>query len=318
MKRHDKENRRRKIHAVISLGVYDRLKKVITDTTYREYLADTYIIDLNKEVDEKIDKGDINALPSFGFIPKSNKSAGYDWSAVKDPQNGEVIIKPTWAYHDDKTGISDSFGFVIQFKTRKQAFQIGYTGDTKWVRGCFDQYKECDAVLVHLGSLIRAEKDKQFKDYKTPKECRELIADVGHPYLFGLLHYMTQLAEVSKATAKRKLVLLSEFGEELKGRIRIDLNQRLSELYRQDLIFLPVDVGLSVRLDTEGSFKTFCLGCKAYVEADRIRCQHFGHGHDEALFYFCDTCLKSKPGNVLHDSMHQVCEFGFALRKADV
>jgi hypothetical protein len=192
--------------------------------------------------------------------------------------------------------------------------KFGYTGDTKWVQESYAQYDGCQVLLLHLGSLIS--RSKKFKDYDDPKKCRELIAEEGHPYLFGLLHYLTELASDDKSSLP-KLILLSEFGEELKGKIRIDLTERLSNTY-ESLKFLPVDIGLTLKLGAtvEKEPQILCWGCNQFVKTDRIGYKQYGYGYDEALCYFCYTCVKSKPINILQQTMAKVCEYGMELRKA--
>jgi hypothetical protein len=193
--------------------------------------------------------------------------------------------------------------------------KFGYTGDTKWVEGSYAQYDGCQVLLLHLGSLIS--ESKTFTDYDDPRKCRELIAEKGHPYLFGLLHYLTELASDNKRLLP-KLILLSEFGEELKGKIRIDLTERLGETY-SDLKFLPVDVGLTLKLGTarEKKPQVLCWACNQFVDLGKIGYEQYGYGYDEALCYFCQTCVKSKPFNILQQTMAKVCEFGMELRKSD-
>lgn len=303
----------KKIHVILTLGVYDRLKNVIADTTYREYLSDTYIVDIDKEINDHIKNGEHGSLPKFKFLKENNCQYV---AVLNENESPTVVIQPTWAYHYDSTNVSDSFGFIIQFGDNQ--FKFGYTGDTKWKQDAYQQYVDCDALLIHLGSLI--DRDKKFNYYDAPEKCRQLISEKGHLYIFGLLHYMTQLAE-SFCLPKRKLILLSEFGEELKGGIRIDLTDRLNDLYCKKLIFLPVDVGLNVRLiqteNTSEKIGVLCTGCDNFVDPDEIRYRHYGHGHDEALFYFCNTCLKARPENVIQDKMHSICDFGIPLQKPD-
>ena len=133
-------------------------------------------------------------------------------------------ITPTRAYHDDKTNYSDSFGFLIELNNNEQKSNMtdvqvifGYTGDTKWVypdmpdplgkgrnkdpqkeRKIEDitrQYKNCDVLLVHLGSLVGKNNAGSFSfdlcaqcrkngfEYR----CEKVVQDNDHTYLVGLL-----------------------------------------------------------------------------------------------------------------------------------
>jgi len=314
--RTDKTDRSKdkKVYVILSLGVYDRLKRTISDTSYREYLSDTYIIDIDKEIEDGIKEGKSDALPQFGFKREGDKWIG---SETLNLSSSDLIVKPTWAYHDDKTKISDSYGFILQFPPSNGDFRLGYTGDTKWVENAHKQYDDCQTIIIHLGSLIK--RSKTFNYYDNPMRCRELIADEGHPYLFGLLRYMTAIADSRPVDSSgKRLILLSEFGEELKGKIRIDLTKRLSEVYKEKLMVLPVDVGLNIRLTTMPKNKgqgVKCVGCEKFVDVKDIDFEAFGHGYDEALFFFCRTCLRSKPRNIIDETMKRICEFGIPLQK---
>lgn len=101
-------------------------------------------------------------------------------------------------------------------------------------------------------------------------------------------------------------------------------------------VCLPVDIGLNLILawnevkrkpenqSTEKEwrkgppYKVWCCGCEKFVDADKIRYRHFEHGNnDEALFYFCNVCFKSKPENAIQNKMRLICEGGLPLEKAD-
>ncbi len=339
----------KKIHAIMSLGVYRKLEHIINNTTLREFLADTYIVDIDKEIYPPDNK---KKPPSFEF-KRSSKNGSKDVfeSIIRDKENeeGELKITPTIAYHNDYSERSDSFGYVIDFIDHKNGkeggdpvYSFGYTGDTKWEEKIPEQYEKCDAVCIHLGALIESEsvneEKKKFSYYRGP-QCEKLIEKAKHPYLFGLLRFIKSIKE-NKGNKnegnKNKLILISEFGEELKGGIRIDLIKRLNRIFENETckrVCLPVDIGLNVILARqeklpekelewikpdckERHYKVWCYGCKRFVDALNIQYRHFGYGMDEALFYFCDVCLKSKPENIIQEEMRMICEVGLPLQKA--
>ncbi len=337
LRKRDKKSNKR-IHVMMTLGVYDKLEKIITNPTLREFLADTYIIDIDKQIEP-------NYLKEFkfGVQKESNESSKKrrEFVSIIEKEEDKNIkrddirigIKATLAYHNDYTEISDSYGFIINLyegkNEEKPKFSFGYTGDTKWDKEIPIQYKVCDAVCIHLGALIRSEKEKwnKFEYYKGPK-CEELIREKQHPYLFGLLRY---LKEISKIKNQNRLLLVSEFGEELKGGIRIDLIRRLNQLLKGQRICLPVDIGLNIILAKKNvgdknenknyyainePFQGWCCGCLNYINVKDIRYRHYGFGNDEALFYFCKACLKSLPENVIQEKMRLICEKGLPLQKA--
>jgi len=186
------------------------------------------------------------------------------------------------------------------------------------------QYKECGSLVVHLGSLIDREKKKEFKDYESAETCFELIREKNHPYLMGMLHFLTQLFKITPKNEK-PLILMSEFGEELRGKIRFDFVDRLKKAYGLDI--LPVDVGLDVLLDCDSSEEckdsviskqsdnkpqVWCVQCKHFVALGETNFIHYGH--DEALFSVCKTCKKATPHDVLQERLRALYEVGRRLQ----
>jgi len=345
-KRKKENGSKKKIHAIMTWGVHRKLQHVIENNKLREFLADTYILDIDKDskledisYEFRKDRNEfmsiINTIVGAENISSEQKNDNYGYKYFE--------IKPTRAYHNDHSEKSDSYGYIINFYgndcgnkgnnnnvENNPVFSFGYTGDTKWDDSIPESYKECDAVCIHLGALIESENGKgnKFEHYRGP-ECEALIEKKQHPYLFGLLRYLKKIQENS---CKNKLLLISEFGEELKGGIRIDFIRRLNELLksrRESPVCLPVDIGLNVVLasqieDKENKgkkwareHKVWCYGCEKFVDSENVGYRHFSHGNnDEALFYFCNTCLKSKPENFFQSKMRLICENGLPLEKA--
>ena len=308
-----------KIHAIMTLGVYRKLENIITNTTLREFLADTYIVDIEREINSKNKPG----LP-YHPIRFRNKDGAFVSILNDKDDEFQIEIIPKRAFHDDYSERSDSFGYIINVKDADCRFSFGYSGDTRWhSKKIGPQYSGCDVVCIHLGALIESEDEKNEKNkfsYYCGQHCEELIEKKWHPYLFGLLRWIKGIK--TDPQNKNRLILLSEFGEELKGGIRIDLIRRLNEMFPDNIrVCLPVDIGLNVVLGrTPGDanlYPVWCPGCESFVSANDIGYRHFGYGRDEALFYFCDTCLKSKPPNILQDKMQHICELGIPLRKHD-
>jgi len=290
----------------------------------------------------------------FAFTKKDKEP----WAPILPDINanvgdGEIEIWPTLAYHDDYSDISDSFGFIIKIKPTENTPQIngeefcfGYTGDTKWVgedlyhKNCCPgagidadckkkytdqprwkdvagQYRDCDVLLMHLGSLIdhKNEHKQQFKNY--PKRaCEELIRDKNHPYLMGMIRF---LGEIYKETQKKKLILMGEFGEELRGGIRTDLVKRFRQGLPEKWQMVPVDVGLDILLHNYvdsgkplSEFKFLCALCEKPRLLSEI--DYFRFGQDEAIFYICKTCIKATPADVRQTQLRQLYDIGRELR----
>lgn len=325
-KRDKTQNVKGKIHAIMSLGVYHKLESIIVNTTLREFLADSYIVDIEREIETSGE----SFLSPFRFAiekhsgPDKARCDRYVSVIRKTDMEYDLEIIPTKAYHEDYSDRSDSFGYIINRRLNgRRAFSFGYTGDTKWHGSLLEQYSACDILCVHLGALIESEDSESGKDkfeYYEGPQCDELLRKKGHPYLFGLLKF---LKEITEKGYQQKLLLLSEFGEELKGGIRIDLVHRINKILaaggRQ---CLPVDIGLNVKLadnkDTKNpnQYKVRCFGCDSFVKVEDIRFRHFGYGRrDEGLYYFCSTCLKSKPENIIQSRMREISELGIPLQK---
>ena len=304
-----REKEKRRPHVIMTLGIYRRLAHIIENPGLRKYI-EPYIIDIEKEIEGKyIEK------QKFKFKKAKESVFGNNLTAVSRGGDWQVLIKPVLAYHNDFSEYSDSFGFRIEIESREEdPFRFGYTGDTSWHHSITEKFKECDAVLVHLGSLIDREKEerRKFSYYEDENKCWEMAVEKNHPYLFGMLHLIKELTK-----AEKPLILMSEFGEELRGRIRLDLIRRFRGTFGHEMI-MPVDVGLDVKLcdfESGGRMqKALCVICDEFVPLDRLDFETYGH--DEALFCVCTTCKKSTPTNVLQEKLKGLYEVGRTPQKA--
>lgn len=316
---------KRRPHVIMTLGIYRRLAHIIESPGLRKYL-EPYIIDIEKEVDDAY-------LHNTEFMFESSENSSFENAlspVLEQPNKGKLSIKvkPVIAYHNDFSDYSDSFGFSVEIKTNNSTYHFGYTGDTSWHSAIMDDYKECDALLVHLGSLIDREKEdrRKFSYYFKSERCWELAIEKNHPYLMGMLHFFKEFEEFGVKEGKSPLILMSEFGEELRGRIRLDLGERLRRTF-PSISVLPVDVGLDVQLNVDGDKnnpqwqngskfpKVFCIVCHDFVKLDRVDFETYGH--DEALFCVCKSCRKSTPLNVLQEKLRSLHEIGRRLLKDD-
>jgi ribonuclease BN (tRNA processing enzyme) len=342
-----------RINAILSLGSYKRVQHVISSPVLKRFI-NPLVIDIRKELDD-------NFIDSASFAFQRSKDEPSRWLPIlpglRAVNNGEIItITSTRAYHDDYSEESDSFGFKIEFSGIPStsgvggSFSLGYTGDTRWVgddlysrncpisescatgeMGCPDtiitRYIGCDVLLVHLGSLIdhksKDQDKRRFGYYQSGDICESLIRRKNHPYLMGVIRLLRSLLEAGQQPAATpRLILLGEFGEELRGGIRKDLIRRLSDCFVRAWPVLPVDVGLDVQLfarsqDNAGKmtndrvFKFACAVCDKHLGLDKIRYRTFGQ--DEALFYLCETCDKATSEDVRQNRLTQLYEIGREL-----
>jgi ribonuclease BN (tRNA processing enzyme) len=364
------------VHVMLSLGVYDRLKHIIEDPFYRyhvePYIIDArreierdYFENLSPHCAVQFVKRDKEEEHKQGMMRYWAVLPGENLASQTDDSRIKVTVQPTRAYHTDPSNYSDSFGFKIEVtepgeKTDVSAdapsphtTTLGYTGDTKWVfplvpdplEGKYnrhqiwdvsEQYYGCDAVIVHLGSLVDTDENGLRKEFMNclkcntnqQKECRGTVCKKDHPYLAGLIRLLSSLRSESRVKMKtegklKQLVLVSEFGEELRGGIRVNLIERLKLAYKDALSFLPLDVGIDVQLlprekreddnrVASNEQKVWCIQCEQFVAIDAAKFERYGV--DEALFCFCETCRKATPLNVMQDRMRQLYEVGHDLR----
>jgi len=377
-----REKRNKRVHVILSLGAYRRLKHIFEDASLR-YLVEPYIIDIEREIDEDYFenlgyKQNVEPESSIKFAKSANFGSTTRQierlKAILPRIDGQVShavkIIPTRAFHRDFT-FSDSYGFIIELvdRTSQKArmdnsvgdaikeFPIvfGYTGDTKWIHPemanredpfmlgnhnrelseISSQYIECDVLVVHLGSLIQRNTNNvySFDDYcqcgngvsKYP--CEELVKSENHPYLVGLLRLLTNLYTSIDDGSSKPLILIGEFGEELRGNIRIDLSRRLQNVYLDKLAILPTDVGINVKLlsrhnadapnadeTKECNCRVWCIQCTDFVKIEETDFKLYGPDH--AMYCVCKTCVKSTPFDILIDRLRQLYEVGAEVKVA--
>lgn len=375
LKKKSKSKRNRCLHVILSLGVYERLKHIIEDPFYRyhvePYIIDAHR-EIEPGYFEKLKSGEPFRFAKLCKTDRRRPSGAMRYEAIvpdskdtpaaeRENARIEVKVKPTRAYHQDPSHYSDSFGFLVEVTeyikppegssdAPYHTVTLGYTGDTKWVYpGVHDplkradrlvtdvaeQYAGCNAVIVHLGSLVDTDDEEGLSkpfmdclhcDKEQQGDCRDLVCEQDHPYLVGMLRMLSTLRSKAKDGDPKQLVLVSEFGEELRGGIRTDLVKRLTLAYGDALDFLPVDVGMDVQLlhceKREDSRnidltmrKVWCVQCERFVDIGDAQFERYGV--DEALFCVCRTCRKATPLNVMQDKLRQLYEVGRELRTLD-
>lgn len=148
LKKQKHQSAKNKLHVIMTRAVYQRVEHVITNHILREFLADTYIVDVNGRLDANRD------LVTFKF----RKLKGHFVSILDDNKVADLHISAKRAYHNDYSDCSDAFGYVVDFiegDAKKPVFSFGYTGDTKYQEKIAEQYAKCHAVCVHLNKIAR-------------------------------------------------------------------------------------------------------------------------------------------------------------------
>ena len=254
---------RKSIKFVISRGVFETFKRQF---------------DISKEAIE-----DIEVLESVG--------QGTIKAVDMKKHNLRIIPFPT--SHSDLTK-SGSFGF--RFELIKPGLTVGYTGDAKWKTSLAKNLKDCNIVVANLGSIIDIFRDERLyksgykksllgNDEETKKGLMRQINKHNHLYISGISVLLNQI----NSSAKLKMVVLSEFGEELKSGIRLDLFHKFDDWYTKDgedgARCLPGDIGLRVNV-LDGA--VFCHYCERFVSRKDVT--PIAYGFQEAIFFICKQC----------------------------
>jgi len=347
----------KKIYAVMSLGCYERLDHYIVKDPFKLLFYDTIIVDIDKEggnIQDKEEKEEICFI--YNSKKKNHQVKLIPPSGSFPDESKKINIQYFKAFHTDHSE-SDSYGYIIEFKgDRMQEVSIGFTGDSKWFRGYAKRFENCNIICSHIGSIAEPKKGRQLQDYKTVGKAERLMRTKNHPYLFGEILFWQDWLKIFKENGKKTLMLMSEFGEEMKGKIRFDLAQRFNkpanggccwtgsepkpgtdwdcDYYKhckegaENMTVIPVDVGLRISIPlgkedgpkekSNGSHphKIHCVVCDDFVAPDRI--DYEVYSHEEAIFYICKTCFRSTSLDVRHSIYQKYHENGREIEKDDL
>ncbi len=242
----------------LSLGAYNRLKTLIESV--RDVFADTKI------------------LKSSSLIVNAN-----------DNDTTKVLVKPTESIHKDGSE-NDSIGFKLELKDiEKTLCIIGLPCDTRWSQSIAEQYYECRLLCIHIGGIVPEgfKLRDYFDDIKTNKK---VVSKKQHLYLPGALWFGKEIIDEcddENGNSNTKLLLLSEFGEELSGGLRTDFVEKLLSFYKKkNLSVIASDVGLVIDPVEKEIRCSCCHG--SYQWSHSFKC--YAYGPREQIFYICPTC----------------------------
>ena len=294
------------VFLVLTEGVFQRFKTLIDNEI--DYIHDVVVLSWDRP-----ERDTVNVVRGGG--KKSNRgpiSLTVSGSNDKpNPDKTEVpplaSIKAVRAIHADGTEF-DSMGMVIRVVDQEGngELKIGFTGDTRYSSSLsVDEFANCKVLVPHLGSVIRSEAFSNSHEFCSPdheenikralKELQPTLTEKNHLYLPGISMLMCELdkhfkksqAALSKKI-KRPLIILSEFGEELRGGLRVDLASRLQRVFKMTV--LPADVGLRVGVNDQS---VRCAICRQYVNAAAVRPVAVSD-EDEALLFVCKDCCRAR------------------------
>lgn len=303
---------------IISQGVFDQYYKLIKPT--EESLKDIFVIQADKNT------GDIEC------------------DDRKFDNNHSIKIKAFVTSHRDLRQW-ESLGFFIEIINNNiPSRRIGYTSDAHWKLDFFKKFKGCHIICAHLGSIVDILNKKEFcslcgkykdnGDGKCEKypECKEKRFEDGNPtteklfkqaqeqnhlYLSGLTMFFDELLPNEENVDKNmELAVISEFGEELKGGIRMDLFHKFDDWFQKrsegKAKCFPGDIGLEIDL-LNGNI--LCCCCQKFKVKNSI--SPIAYGKDEAIFFVCDECNSVLSIYQIEQKLKNYYENGRKLELAD-
>ncbi len=208
------------------------------------------------------------------------------------------------------------------------------------------------------------EKNQKLGDWEA------LIRKKNHPYLPGEVLFLEQLRKLPDSPEER-IVVLSEFGEELKGLIRKDVCERFNRCMSLDsdgcwenfsiqekktetpktggvkeerggedyckncdaqhkehkghhkaqkehndthIRTIPADIGLRISIRKGSKPTVHCVLCDRFHDPDDM--EWIPHGGEEAMFYVCGPCYRSKTRDMRIAKYESILELGRPVRRA--
>lgn len=296
--RHEREERLKKpsgIHLVVTEGVYLRFREYIDHQA--RLLRDVVVLAWEGSPGGKASMQDL-------VFYRKNRSGLDIQCALEGKRAGcgdrEILrIRAIPAYHFDTTE-HDSMGLVLEAGEAR----LGLTSDTRYRDDLCErgELHRCQVVVAHLGSVIRKEAlDRVHSAVRVEAatikdglddDLRETLRKEQHLYFPGMAKLVCDLAHGGEEGVEIPLVVLSEFGEELRGGLRMDAAGRIQEVSRCPVI--PADVGLRIDVARREIRCAVCLRyvCRGEIDARAVA------DTDEALFYVCADCRSSREGEL--------------------
>ncbi len=266
-----KKRQRKRVNLYLSKGAYTKFSS-FTNESWQKQLQNVIIC-------ENLDD---NKCESF---------KGLTISAIPTP-------------HMDLGGVN-AIGLKIEIDSGKEKLCLGFTGDTPWSKKIRDKFKGCDFLCIHLGSIkyheIGYSNDRyNLRVMKKPRKIKKIedqlkefdkkYGGVNHLSFFGTLDFIEHCSD-----RDGQLVIIGEFGEELKYGLRTDLCRKLREEVNDNrkkeeekIVCLPGDIGLYIGVMKDGTKKIRCCFCEMFIEPKEI--DTFSYGREDAIHYICKTC----------------------------
>jgi hypothetical protein len=186
-------------------------------------------------------------------------------------------------------------GIVGENEENSKTVRLGFTGDTPWYSEIIEDFCECNLLCVHLGSIkyqeigytddryyLKGEDKREIPEGKREEKFEETYTESNHLLFFGTEDIISHYDK----TKEDSLIIVGEFGEELKYGLRTDLCKKLS--MGKSIQCLPGDIGQYIVIEKGGTKKVRCNFCEEFVGQKEIRT--CSYGREDAIHYICQTC----------------------------
>ena len=263
------ERDKKKVNLCLSRGAYTKFSSYTNDPDWQKQLKDVIILeDLHKK--------------------KWTPFEGLTISAIQTP-------------HMDLGGVNaiglmiEIDGIVGENEENSKTVRLGFTGDTPWYSEIIEDFCECDLLCVHLGSIkyqeigytddryyLKGEDKREIPEGKREEKFEETYTESNHLLFFGTEDIISHYDK----TKEDSLIIVGEFGEELKYGLRTDLCKKLS--MGKSIQCLPGDIGQYIVIEKGGTKKVRCNFCEEFVGQKEIRT--CSYGREDAIHYICQTC----------------------------
>jgi len=199
----------------------------------------------------------------------------------------------------------------LSFKIICGGTQLGFTGDARWENGMNQFFKDCRLLFAHVGSLIKEDDVKDLADGRIGSKLINAFPKYNHLYYAGTAMFLQDWFGPPPVVPGQRLAVLSEFGEELKGNLRLTMRQMLVDYLEfneiQQFDVLAGDVGTRASI-TGGALAVRCAVCSQYVSQEQVKPMVFGP--EESIFYVCGSCSERFSLFQLHDKLEELCAYG--------
>jgi hypothetical protein len=264
------EGKRKRITLCLSRGAYTKFSSYIRD--WQKQLRDVIVLE---------------NLPD------------HVWKPLYEPFQNLLEIKAIETPHSDFGDVS-AIGLKITINYKGKRFCLGFTGDTPYDHKLVGHFRGCDILCAHLGTIkypeIGYNKDiynrqggdkREIPNQEKLEKLRETYHESNHLLSYGTEQLIKDC--FAKTWKKYKLVVVGEFGEELKYGLRTDLCDKLTK--SQGVTCLPSDIGLYIKIQTDRKKLIGCNFCEEFVNPKDIGT--FSYGCEDAIQYICESCAST-------------------------